>query len=151
MWSVAITRGSAELQVAQRLPLETFCPYTVCKTRVKLPNTRRTVFKMVESQVVLWPRYLLVHCTNVQTVLADKDVHGVLRGAEGVVSILPDHLVDKYRVGCLPCGLVTKHSPLLGVSIKDLLAFVEPEKLSADVPLLFGKYVLSTAEFQALS
>lgn len=150
MWSVAITSGATELQVRDRLSamgFQVFCPYTVEKTRVKVavPRTKsnpnpRTVFKVVETETPRWPRYLFVRTPtddHIATVQADKDVRALVKGSEGIPSSLPDYIIARLRVGCLPCGRLSKTSELLRIVVDDVLQFVAP---SPELLALAKKY-----------
>lgn len=143
MWNLAVTRGATELSVAKYLQskcVQTFVPYTIEKQRVKvyIPSTRanpnpRTVFKVLVNQVVRWPRYVFVRTLTdeeLSVVINTREVRSLVRGSEGLPSIVPDHLVDVWRSACSIDGLVLKRSEILNYTVRDLLKFVDPSALS---------------------
>lgn len=157
MWTLAVTAREAEREVSDRLlskGVQTFCPYSIEKQRVKVRSTGRDTFKMIVSAVARWPRYLFaeVHTdADLLTVLATRDVRSIVRSTDGLPSCIADRHINTLRADCGPDGLILKRSTLLNYSVDDLLRFVDKSALAgATAKVLSTERLDDTGELSVL-
>lgn len=127
MWSVAITTPKCEFDAAQDLGaqgVETFLPYTVEKTRVRLPVRGRAVYKVQTLQKPRWPGYLFTRSVD----RIDSRFVRRLVSFGGEPAHVSDKVMDTLRRGCLPCGRIVYQASLYAVG--DILRLIAPSPLA---------------------